>query len=149
MIRPRYCPTGRPFFGLLISLSLVAMGLWMSGLPLLMALIFTFGAMVLYLGLTRAVAEGGLPAMRPPITTASFLIAGAGTSSLGAEGLVALGFTYGWHAEIRSFVMSSVANGLKISQTFKGSKRRLFWVIIHCHLGQSGRIDLYDFAPVL
>ena len=118
------------FFGLLISLSLVAMGLWMSGLPLLMALIFTFGAMVLYLGLTRAVAEGGLPAMRPPITTASFLIAGAGTSSLGAEGLVALGFTYGWHAEIRSFVMSSVANGLKISQTFKGSKRRLFWVII-------------------
>ena len=117
------------FFGLIISLALVVVALWMSGLTPLMAVVFAVVAMILYLGLTRAVAEGGLPAMRPPITTASFLVVGAGTSTLGAEGLVALGFTYGWHAEIRSFVMSSVANGLKISQVVKGSKRRLFWVV--------------------
>ena len=62
--------------------------------------------------------------------TSTFVISGAGSSSLGAPGLVALGFSYGWHSEIRSFVMSSVANGLKMCEAIKGSKRRLFWAII-------------------
>lgn len=118
------------FFGLLIALTLITVALWMSGMPSLIAVVFVVVAMILYLGLTRAVAEGGLPAMRPPITTASFMVAGAGTSAVGIEGLVALGFTYGWHAEIRSFVMSSVANGMKISQVIKGPKRGFFGVVV-------------------
>ena len=116
--------------GLLASLGLVGLGLWMAGLPPLGVAMFIFGAMVLFLGLTRVVAEGGIPAMRPPIMTSTFVISGAGASSLGAAGLVALGFSYGWHAEIRSFVMSSVANGLKMSEAIKGGKRRLFWAVI-------------------
>ena len=91
---------------------------------------FIFGAMVLFLGLTRVVAEGGIPAMRPPIMTSTFVISGAGSSVLGASGLVALGFTYGWHSEIRSFVMASVANGLKMSESSAGSRRRLFWAVV-------------------
>ena len=117
-------------FGLLASLGLVGLGLWMAGLPPLGVAMFIFGAMVLFLGLTRVVAEGGIPAMRPPIMTSTFVISGAGASSLGAYGLVALGFSYGWHSEIRSFVMSSVANGLKMSEVIKGGKRRLFWAVI-------------------
>lgn len=117
-------------FGLLGSLLLVAVGLWMTGMPLSIVLLFLFGAAVIFLSLTRAVVEGGVPSMRPPVTTASFVVSGTGTSVLGAEGLVALGFTYGWHAELRSFVMTSVANGLKMSELIKGSKRRLFWAIL-------------------
>ena len=117
-------------WGLIASLFLVGLGLWMAGLPLLITLMFLFGAMVIFIGLTRAVAEGGVPAMRPPIMTSTFVISGVGTSFLGASGLVALGFSYGWHSEIRSFVMSSVANGLKMSEVIKGPKRRLFWAVI-------------------
>ena len=77
--------------------------------------------------------------MRPPIMTSTFVISGAGSSVLGASGLVALGFSYGWHSEIRSFVMSSVANGLKMGQLIKGSRRRLFWaVVIAILLGLAG-----------
>ena len=115
--------------GLLMALVLLATGLKMAGLPLPITLMFIFGAMVLFLGLTRVVAEGGIPAMRPPIMTSTFVISGAGSSVLGASGLVALGFTYGWHSEIRSFVMSSVANGLKMSESIAGSRRRLFWAV--------------------
>ncbi len=116
--------------GLATSLVVVTVGLWMAGLPPMGAIMFVFGSMILFLGLTRVVAEGGIPAMRPPIMTSTFVISGAGSSSLGAPGLVALGFSYGWHSEIRSFVMSSVANGLKMCEAIKGSKRRLFWAII-------------------
>lgn len=116
--------------GLVGGLVVVGAGLWAAGLPPLLVLMFLFGAMVLFLGLTRAVAEGGLPAMRPPIMTSSFLISGAGSSAVGTQGMIALGFSYGWHSEIRSFVMSSVANGLKMSEMIQGSRRRLFWVVL-------------------
>ena len=116
--------------GLLAGLALVWLGLWLAGLPLHLAAMFVIGAMVLFIGLTRVVAEGGIPAMRPPIMTSTFVISGAGSSALGASGLVALGFSYGWHAEIRSFVMASVANGLKMGEGIKGSKRRLFWAVV-------------------
>ena len=116
-------------FGLLGSLFLVAVALSMTGLPPLIVPVFIFGAAVIFLSLTRAVVEGGVPTMRPPVTTASFVVSGVGTSSLGAEGLVALGFTYGWHAELRSFVMSSVANGLKMSEGVVQQRRRLFWAV--------------------
>ncbi len=117
-------------FGLIAGLLLVAFWLSAIGLPFPAALLMVFGAMVLFMGLTRVVAQGGIPAMRPPIMTSSFVISALGTSSLGANGLVALGFSYGWHAEIRSFVMSSVANGLKMSEIMAGSKRRLFWAVV-------------------
>jgi len=117
-------------FGLIAGLLLVSFWLSAIGLPFPAALLFVFGAMVLFMGLTRVVAEGGIPAMRPPIMTSSFVISTLGSSVLGASGLVALGFSYGWHSEIRSFVMSSVANGLKMSEIITGSKRRLFWAIV-------------------
>ena len=81
-------------FGLIAALALVVVGLCMMGLTFPTALLFIFGAMILFIGLTRVVAEGGIPAMRPPIMTSSFVISGAGASALGASGLVALGFSY-------------------------------------------------------
>ena len=117
-------------WGLIASLCLVMVGMKMAGLPLHLAALFTFGAMVLFVGLTRVVAEGGLPAMRPPVMTSTFVISSAGSNALGVSGLVGLGFSYGWHSEIRSFVMSSVANGLKMTEVLVGSKRRLFWAVV-------------------
>ena len=118
------------FFGLLAGLLIVAFWLSAIGLPFPVAVLFVFGAMVLFLALTRVVAEGGIPAMRPPLMTSTFVISTVGTSAIGSQGLVALGFSYGWHSEIRSFVMSSVANGLKMSEMIRGPKRRLFWAIV-------------------
>ncbi len=116
--------------GLIGGLALVGAGLWLAGLPPLVVPLFLFGAMVIFLSLTRAVAEGGVPSMRPPIMTSSFVISGAGTGVLGAPGLIALGFSYGWHSELRSFVMSSVANGLKLVEGLSVSRRGLFWAVV-------------------
>jgi hypothetical protein len=116
-------------YGLALSLVLVTVLLSMAGLPPVAAALFVFGAMVLFTALTRVVAEGGIPAMRPPIMTNSFVISSLGEEFVGVRGLVSLGFSYGWHSEIRSFVMSSVANGLKMAEVIVGSKRRLFWAV--------------------
>ena len=42
-----------------------------------------------------------------------------------------MGFTYVWAADIRTFVMASCANGLKLAQEHLGRRRRgLFWAMV-------------------
>lgn len=118
------------FWGLVGGALLVGLGLWMAGLPPLGVLVFLFGAMVVYLSLTRVVAEGGVPSMRPPLMTSTFVIAGLGTAALGPPGLVALGFSYGWHAELRTSVMAAMANGLKLAEGMDISRRGMLWLAL-------------------
>ncbi len=111
--------------GLLAGMGLVGLAMRVAGLPVLGVVIFLFSAFVIFVSLTGVVVKGGVPAMRPPLMSTSFVISSAGTGMPGPQGLTALGLTYGWHSEIRSFVMASVANGLKMCEVIKGSKRRM------------------------
>ena len=115
-------------FGTLIGL--VVLGLWleMSGIPGRIVVWFLFVAFVLFIGLTRFVAEAGLATIRAPIYPQPFIASSVGTSALGDEGLVALGFTYGWILKVRIFAMVACANALKIDAEvgIGGSRRRLF-----------------------
>ena len=43
---------------------------------------------------------------------------------------MALGLTYGWHAELRTLVMAALANGLKLTGLIEGSRRRLAWALV-------------------
>lgn len=63
------------------------------------------------------------------MVAAFFVISGIGTSVIGAKGLVALTFTYVWQSEMRLFPMIACANGLKLAESVKGAKKRLFWAM--------------------
>ena len=63
------------------------------------------------------------------MVAAFVLISGLGSSVIGAQGLAAMGLTYAWQAEMRLFPMIACANGLKLAETVRGSKKRLFWAI--------------------
>ena len=58
---------------------------------------------------------------------AYFIISGFGTSLLGTKGLVALTYTFIWQGESRTSPMVAASNGLKLAESVKGSKKRLFW----------------------
>ncbi len=118
------------FFGMVIGLLFVTLWLWASGIPLWIVPVFLFGAFVVYTAMTRVAAEGGMPDMRPPMLGADFVITGLGTSVLGPKGLVALGHTLTWHGEMRTFVMASCANGLKLINVVAGNRRPLFWAMM-------------------
>jgi len=117
-------------WGLLAGTGLVGLALWLTGLPPLGVLVFLFGALVVYLSLTRGVAEGGVPSMRPPLMTSTFVISAVGTAALGPPGLMALGFSYGWHAELRTSVMAALANGLKLAEGMEIGRRSLLWLAL-------------------
>lgn len=101
-----------------------------TGMPLWVTLTFLGAAMALFLGLTRIVAESGMAEAVASTIGSSFVISGFGSRAIGPRGLVSLALTYVWGADIRTFVMASTANGLRIVEGVSGGRRRVFWGIV-------------------
>ena len=117
-------------WGLGLGLGVMGVWLWRSGFPLWIVPVFLFGMTVIFIAITRAVAEGGISVIRTPLTPADFVLSGLGTSALGASGLAGMAFTYVWSANIRIFFTPCFANALKLAEEIRGSKRGLLWAIL-------------------
>ena len=116
-------------WGLLCGLIVISVWLWLSGMPAWVIPVFLFAVFIIFTALTRATVEGGMPHIRTPLTPADFVISGLGTSALGTSGIVALGFTYVWAANLRIFFMMVFANVLKVAEEINGTKRPLLWAV--------------------
>ena len=113
------------------SLSFMSLWMWRVGLPAWIAPLFILIAFIIYLGITRIVAEGGMPWFFPPIIATDVIVGGIGTRALEPGGIVAFGFTYAWASDLIILVMVSAANGLKvIEETVRRRRRLLFWSMI-------------------
>lgn len=112
-------------------LAFVYMVFWLraSGLPLWPAVAFLLLAFLIFLGLTRVVVEAGVPTLIAPSIAPSQLVSSIGATTVGTAGLVTLGFTFIWCSDIRTFLMSATANGLKLSETIKQSRRVILWAM--------------------
>ncbi len=115
----------------LVAAGSVVMGwwLWQVGLPPAMVLALLFVSALLIVGFTRVVAESGLSDASLPVIPAGALAVTVGSSAVGAPGLAALATTYVWTAGVRSFVMTSAANSLKLSEYLGRGRRPLFWLM--------------------
>ena len=105
--------------------------LWLMGTPLWVAGLFVVLAMLIFIGVTRIVAEAGLAALRSPMIAPDLMIQGLGAGLVGPTGVVNLSMAYLWAADIRVFVMAICANALKLIEEMEPRNRRLvFWGII-------------------
>jgi hypothetical protein len=118
------------FWGTIVGLIIMTVWLNMSGISLWVVLLFLFGAMLLFIGLTRVVAESGMAEAVASTISSSFVVSGIGTGPLGPSGLTAMSLTYVWGADLRTFVMASTANSLKIIEGEGRRRRPLFWAIM-------------------
>ena len=118
------------FWGTVIGLVFMTIWLAASGIPLVVAPMFLFGAILLFVGLTRVVSESGMAEAVASTISSSFVVSGIGTAALGPGGLTALSLTYVWAADLRTFVMASAANSLKIIEGEGRRKKPLFWAMM-------------------
>ena len=113
--------------GFFVSFVIVGIWLWRSGVPLVVVPVLLIVSLMFFALVARVVATAGVPTARSPIVPAYFIISGLGTSILGAKGLIALTFTFIWQGESRTSPMVAASNGLKLAESIRGSKTRLFW----------------------
>ena len=128
-------------WGSIIGLGLLGAWLNWSGLPLLIVPVFLGFAMILFIGLTRVVCESGMAEAVAPTIAPGMTLGLLGTSALGPKGLVGLAMSYVWCSDIRTFVMASAANGLKLAEVLPRRKRALFpamMLAVILALGASG-----------
>ena len=138
-------------FGTIIGLAILGAWLTLSGLPGWLVPWFLFVVFVLFVGLSRFVAEAGLATIRAPIYPQAFMTSTVGTTAIGAEGLAALGMTYAWILKVRIFAMAACANALKTRRRTPRARGRTAAVLGDCMGGghQSGRLDLVPPPPSL
>lgn len=140
--------------GFLVSFVLIGIWLWRSGVPAIYVPILLIVSVIFFALVARVVATAGVPTARSPIVPAYFIISGFGTSMLGIKGLVALNFTFIWQGESRTSPMVAASNGLKLAESVRGSKTRLFWgmmIALICSLVASLFITLglsYNFGAI-
>ncbi len=113
----------------LLVVSLLVMALWLGaiGLPWVTIPIFLLLAFALFLGLTRVVVESGMAEAVAPSIAPGLSASLMGTPVFGQAGMIALVLNYVWASDIRTFVMASTANSLRMTAVVERGHRRLFW----------------------
>ncbi|HIG53336.1 MAG TPA: hypothetical protein EYQ18_05000 [Candidatus Handelsmanbacteria bacterium] len=101
-----------------------------SGAPPLTAVVFCFGAFAIFLAIARVIAQGGVGFTSSTMLPQPFTVYTLGTEAIGWQGLAAISLSYSWAAEMRTSVMASAANALKLAHNNRANHRRLFWGLL-------------------
>ena len=123
--------------GMILGLVGMSVWLWRAGLPMWVAPLFLFGALVTFVSLTRIIAEAGLPIMFPRNIALDVVISGIGAKYIGPSGIAALGPTVIWTESLAASMMAHTATGLKLSGEIAHRKRWLL-LAIAIAIGVSG-----------
>jgi len=112
-----------------------------SGVPWLAAVVFLAVAYLIFFGITRVIAVGGIGFTSAPMLPQLFMVYGIGPDFLGPKGLVQMAFQYSWAAEYRTSVMTSAIHGMKLAGERRAGQRRVFFaMMLAMVVGMAGAI---------
>ena len=96
----------------LISTFLMCLMVWFTGVPAWIAPLVVGSALVIWLSLTRLMAQAGIATMVPAIIPLGFVVSTVGVSNLGTVGLIAMGLTLVWAGDLLTYLMAPAANSI-------------------------------------
>lgn len=117
-------------FGGIISLLLLLVIFHYLGMPILVGCLFLFFVLVVFIGLTKIIVQAGIGFARATCIPPDFTAYSLPPSTITANGYTALGLQYVWSADIRTQVLASTSNGLKMNEEGKIKPKTLFLSII-------------------
>ncbi len=113
------------FWLMTASVLVMAVWLYLSGMPLFAVPVLLIGVFVVFLAMTRIVVESGMAEAQAPSVPAGFTYALLGGRMVGPVGMTAQSLTYVWGGDLRTLVMTSAANGYRMSDLLRGRRRLL------------------------
>ena len=116
-------------FGGITAIAYIALWLYTAGMNIPTIVLFILATLILYIGITRIVMEGGLLFSRGPLIAQSFVGYTLGPYAT-ADSHIALGLSYGWHHELKGFFMVASANSAKISDYIGLNRRPITFCIL-------------------
>ncbi len=116
------------FWGVVFGSLFLIVWLTISGMSWYISVLFLVFAFIIWIILTRIVCEGGIPTLVATTIASSQIISAFGSKNLSPLTLLALGLTFVYAADLRTFPLASTSMGLKIVEPAK-NKRPIFWAI--------------------
>jgi len=116
---------------LLASLAFIVFWLKASGMSFPVILFFLLGTIIVYVGITRVVVEGGLLFVRAPMIPQTFVIYGLGSANVEPQSLISMAISYSWLHELKGFFMPASAHAAKLADDLPRNKR---WIMTYCVL---------------
>jgi hypothetical protein len=98
------------------SAFLMCLMVWFTGIPAWIAPIVVGSALVIWLSMTRLMAQAGLATIVPAIIPLGFVASAVGIPSLGPVGLIAMGLTLIWSGDLLTYLMGPAANGIFVQE---------------------------------
>jgi hypothetical protein len=117
-------------WGGIISIIIIGAFFHLMGMPLLLSVIYLFYLLATFVVLNRFICQAGLGFARSQCDPPGFTSSVIPSNYVGSSGYVGLGLQYVYAGDIRTTVMTSTQNGLKINQEAKINPRFLFWAIV-------------------
>ncbi|MEO2006348.1 MAG: DUF6785 family protein [Candidatus Poribacteria bacterium] len=84
----------------------------MTGVPAWVSPLVVGSALVIWLSLTRLMAQAGIATMVPAIIPLGFVVSSVGVTGLGVAGAVGMGLTLVWVGDLLTYLMAPAANGI-------------------------------------
>lgn len=115
--------------GFCTGLAYILMWLNRAGMDLWVAAILMTCVLLLYLGVTRIVAETGVVLLDLPLNAHDFAISVVGSSNLSPASLTSMGLANAFARNWRTLGMNAMAHVAKVSEEIEGERNRIFGVV--------------------
>ena len=116
--------------GLLISLATLIAWLWRSGMTVGVAVLFVATVLVMFIGVTRILAESGLAYLRAPITPQTFVFYTVGLTDMTQAAATSLSLSYCHFGLGNTFVMSPFAHFARVAMPLRIRGRHVLIAVI-------------------
>ena len=97
--------------------------------------------LILFLGMTRVIAESGLIAIRAPLSPQDFSMFTLGTTGLAQQGILGILLSFVWVGDTKTTIMPALANTSKLYSSVTGDRRKLLWPKEGLDAWVLGRLD--------
>jgi hypothetical protein len=102
----------------------------LSGIPVIITVLFLVVAFIIFVFMARLVAEGGIGFMQPQMSAQTIVMNFVGTNTVTDAGIFSMALSFSWAGSVRILLMASAINGMKLAQGVGILKRPLFWVMV-------------------
>jgi hypothetical protein len=116
--------------GLVLGLAFIAGWLRCLGMQWSTLTVYLFAALVMYIGISKLVAQSGMVYLRAPITAQTFTAYTLGSASFTPQTLAAMALTFAYCCDFKFDIFASLSHSDKIATTLRTPKRIVFWAIV-------------------
>ncbi len=117
-------------FGFIASGLYLAAWHYANGMESKFLPLFMFGVLMLYLGITRIVAEAGTVSLRAALMPQSFAMVLTGTAGLTQPTMVSVALSYVWCSDMKTTIMPALTHGTRLFETLHTNRRKLIWPLL-------------------